>query len=797
MTISWITPQGRIATVYETEELPNGVSVKFKADGEFTSKILSNGLPSEFSVNTPISLGDGTYEFRITGTAPSVKVNEEYYICFRLIQDDAIYDATYSILVENKSLKWDDSQSSSLETSIFTDTKIVLRLLNANGNEQIMKVNGTLPPGLNLGFDGTLFGTVKDQDMLDKSFSFTVSVFINGVEQPNLEKEFTIKIIPADPYEKPKWVSNAGLLGTLKSGQRSELLILASNSTVSQQLYYELKQSNLPDGITMDALGHLNGTCATNYTQNWYFTAVCYKIVNGTRVESEPREFYILTNPSSRDDAIEWDLEDDVFNFGTVAIGEKFNGVLKAYTESGLEVTFSLVGDSAPKGISLTKDGLLYGVVEPQKTGVYTFTVQASAGSNKSLKDCSVELKRGLGQYAMTLSLVLWLKYQDEYTEIKSKFTIDEKYQPKNPNYIISGTPKIDVAYIKTYDKEILPLLLDSGQPEWVRFHKTTSKEQIILDTKNEVQNNYEVFYKPIDEYTYQWDKLKNGNYDFEANNGTGGVLEWNDFTYDTEGVKLPPADNPPTPTNQFGITNILNMRTRLTEKVFVEKLQGTYFYFKTDQSIAENVDEITMTAVRDGVEEEVIKIENPYVFRDALNPSLQAGRDFITPFVGDVVEDPDSEQTWFTFLDYTTEPLPYWKRKQAKIWEQETKYYRGDVLNYLNRFYYVEKDFVSTFVFADNLAFVSFIDSSELDRYLPKTYFATLDIGYYNPRVNMVNLQDVNSAESNGAYYTNKIYVFSEMAAIPYFDDSFGTTMIKFYSSQWKNYPKDGILNQ
>ena len=342
-----------------------------------------------------------------------------------------------------------------------------------------------------------------------------------------------------------------------------------------------------------------------------------------------------------------------------------------------------------------------------------------------------------------------------------------------------------------------MPLLIDIGQPEWIRFHKTTSKEQIVLDTSNEVQNDYEVFYKPIDEYTYQWDELKNGDYDFAGNNTTGGELEWNDFTYDTTLVKLPPSDNPPSPTNQFGISNLLNMRTRLTEKVYVEKLNGTYYYFKSDQSIAENVDEATMTAVRDGIPEAVIKIVDPYVFRDALNPNLGAGRDFIAPYVGDVVDDPAAQETFFTFLDYASEPLPYWKRKEAKTWEQETEYFQGDVLNYLNKFYYVTRDFTSTFTFADNQEFVQFIDNSEINKFMPKTYFPSLDIGYYNPRVNTVNLQEVNGDEDKGAYYTGKIYAFSEVAAIPYFDESIGTTMVKFYSSQWKNYPKDGILNQ
>lgn len=797
MSISWLTPQGQICEVYEEEMLPDGLSVKFKADGDYTYRLLSNGFPSSFSVKDPIDLGNDLYEIRIDGSAPAVKIDEEYFICFRLMQGDTLMDVTYSIKVKNKKLMWDPTQSAIIETSLFTDTKYNLKLINTNGNEQILKVGGTLPVGLNLGYDGSLFGTINDVELLDKSISFTVSVFINGKEQAGLEKTFTIKVLPADPYEPPKWVSNAGLVGTLKQGQRSELLILASNSTVTQQVYYELTQSNLPDGITMDNLGHLNGTCATNYSYSWYFTAVAYKIVGGTKISSEPREFYIMTNPSSRDDVIEWDTVGDTFNFGSVAIGEKFNGVVKAHTKSGLNVTFNFVGDSAPKGMSITSDGQMYGVIEPQKTGVYTFTIQASAGANKSLKTCFVTLERGLGAHAVTLSLVLWLQYQSEYTALRGKFTSNSKYQPRNPNYVVDVFPKIDVAYIKTFDKEILPLMIDMGQPEWVRFHKTRSKEQIILDTNNDVQNDFEVFYKPIDEYTYQWDEVKNGDYDFEGNNTTGGVLEWNDFTYDTTQVKLPPSDNPPTPTNQFGVSNILNMRTRLTEKVYVEKLQGTYFYYNTDQSIAEDVDETTMTAMRDGAPVAVTKIENPYVFRDALNPNLGAGRDFITPYVADVVDDPTAQSTFFTFLDYVSEPLPYWKRKEALVWEQETEYKQGDVLNYLNKFYYVTHDFTSTFTFADNADSVEFIDSSEINRYLPKTYFPSLDIGYFNPRVNTVNLQEVNGEENKGAYYTDKIYAFSEVAAIPYFDESFGTTMIKFYSSQWKNYPKDGVLNQ
>lgn len=797
MSISWLTPQGQICELNEEDTIPAGLSVKFKAVGEYTYRLLSNGLPSGITVNDPVDLGNNEYEIRFDGIAPSVKIDEDYFICFRLKQEDELIDATYSIRVKNKQLKWDPEQPSLIEMSLFTNTRYKLRLLNTNGNEQILKVGGVIPAGLTLDYNGTLFGAINEADLIGKDISFSVSVFIDGKEQSGLEKTFTVRVIPADPYEKPKWISNEGFVGSLKSGQRSELVILASNSTVTQQVYYELLQSNLPDGIMMNELGQLVGTCATNYTQNWYFTAVAYKMVNGTKVSSDPREFFITTNPSSRDDNIVWDTVGEIFNFGSISIGEKFNGVVKAHTASGLEVTFAFVGDSAPKGLTITKDGQLYGVIEPQKVGVYTFSIQASAGGNKSVKTCSVELKTGLGAYAMTLSLVLWLQYQSEYTELKTRFTSNSKYQPRNPNYITGSTPKIDVAYIKTFDKEILPLLIDIGQPEWIRFHKTTSKEQIVLDTSNEVQNDYEVFYKPIDEYTYQWDELKNGDYDFAGNNTTGGELEWNDFTYDTTLVKLPPSDNPPSPTNQFGISNLLNMRTRLTEKVYVEKLNGTYYYFKSDQSIAENVDETTMTAVRDGIPEAVVKIVDPYVFRDALNPNLGAGRDFIAPYVGDVVDDPSAQETFFTFLDYVSEPLPYWKRKDAKNWEQETEYFQGDVLNYLNKFYYVTRDFTSTFTFADNQEFVQFIDNSEINKFMPKTYFPSLDIGYYNPRVNTVNLQEVNGDEDKGAYYTGKIYVFSEVAAIPYFDESIGTTMVKFYSSQWKNYPKDGILNQ
>ena len=792
MSISWLTPQGQICELNEEDTIPAGLSVKFKAVGEYTYRLLSNGLPSGITVNDPVDLGNNEYEIRFDGIAPSVKIDEDYFICFRLKQEDELIDATYSIRVKNKQLKWDPEQPSLIEMSLFTNTRYKLRLLNTNGNEQILKVGGVIPAGLTLDYNGTLFGAINEADLIGKDISFSVSVFIDGKEQSGLEKTFTVRVIPADPYEKPKWISNEGFVGSLKSGQRSELVILASNSTVTQQVYYELLQSNLPDGIMMNELGQLVGTCATNYTQNWYFTAVAYKMVNGTKVSSDPREFFITTNPSSRDDNIVWDTVGEIFNFGSISIGEKFNGVVKAHTASGLEVTFAFVGDSAPKGLTITKDGQLYGVIEPQKVGVYTFSIQASAGGNKSVKTCSVELKTGLGAYAMTLSLVLWLQYQSEYTELKTRFTSNSKYQPRNPNYITGSTPKIDVAYIKTFDKEILPLLIDIGQPEWIRFHKTTSKEQIVLDTSNEVPNDYEVFYKPIDEYTYQWDELKNGDYDFAGNNTTGGELEWNDFTYDTTLVKLPPSDNPPSPTNQFGISNLLNMRTRLTEK-----LNGTYYYFKSDQSIAENVDETTMTAVRDGIPEAVVKIVDPYVFRDALNPNLGAGRDFIAPYVGDVVDDPAAQETFFTFLDYVSEPLPYWKRKDAKNWEQETEYFQGDVLNYLNKFYYVTRDFTSTFTFADNQEFVQFIDNSEINKFMPKTYFPSLDIGYYNPRVNTVNLQEVNGDEDKGAYYTGKIYAFSEVAAIPYFDESIGTTMVKFYSSQWKNYPKDGILNQ
>ena len=105
MSISWLTPQGQICELNEEDTIPAGLSVKFKAVGEYTYRLLSNGLPSGITVNDPVDLGNDEYEIRFDGIAPSVKIDEDYFICFRLKQEDELIDATYSIRVNNKKLK--------------------------------------------------------------------------------------------------------------------------------------------------------------------------------------------------------------------------------------------------------------------------------------------------------------------------------------------------------------------------------------------------------------------------------------------------------------------------------------------------------------------------------------------------------------------------------------------------------------------------------------------------------------------------------------------------------------------
>lgn len=601
--ISWITKSGVIYECNEKTTLPNDLYIRFFADGEFSFSIISTNMPSSVIIGSYFKESENTYAFKISGDVPSVLANTTYSICCRLKQDGKIIDAVYSINVKNVQVTWDESipvPPDTIKFPVNTYNIYKLNLVNANGDEIIKKIDGALPEGIFIGNDGSIFGNISDESLIGNIYTIVVTVFINDIAIARLNKEISIEVVAADPYDKPTWVTEAGYIGAVYVNKRSTLRVVATNSTASQALFYKLEQgSNLPDGIELENNGKLSGIPTTQRTQSWEFTVTAFKMVGADEIDSEPRTFSLVTNPITDDDEIIWDDDADIVDLGNCVIGQTFYGRIKAHTKSGLKITYKIIGNTAPIGIELSSDGIFSGIPEYQKDGPYLFTVQAKTSVNTSMKTVRLTLKKGLGAYAANLSFAIWIPQIDVYNDLLGHLSKNNMYKQSNPNFEPKTDPLITVCTIRSYDKELLPLLLNFAYPEWIRFHKTTYKNVVTIDRYDDiVLDNYDVIYKTFDEAHYQWEDLKNGTYDWEKNKPEGDSLTWNDMEYNANKIELPADDAHPNPINKFKVMNIPNIRECLTQKVYLDKLEGTYWYFSTDQRIANSYIEYSQSVV-------------------------------------------------------------------------------------------------------------------------------------------------------------------------------------------------------
>lgn len=804
--IRWLTESGIIYSCNEKSSLPNDLYIRFYSDVENAYTLLSSNFPSTVEIGNPIKIADNTYSIKISGSVPSVPETTEFSICARLKENNEILDGTFSLNVINVPIEWSPDIPDVIEFTVNTYSLYKLKIENSNDNEIIKKIAGSFPPGISMGNDGSIFGTITDESLIDNIYTSMVTVFIDNVAIDRMNKEIKIKVVAADPYDKPQWVTEEGYIGSIYADKKSTLRIVATNSTSTQALFYRLLSgSNLPDGITLDSEGKLVGTTTTKRTQNWTFSAVAFKIVEQIHeVESEPRDFYLTTNPTSSDDEIIWEDKEAIVDLGKCVIGQDFYGRILAYTKSGLHITYTMIGDY-PKGLSLSSDGIFSGTIEPQEVKDYIFTVQASTTVSSSLKSVKITLKKGLGKYATTLSFPIWLENIGVYNSILAKFDKNQRYKPYNKNFKLYTQPKIDICVIKSFDKELLPLILNFAYPEWIRFGKTQLRNVVSIDRyDHSVLDDYDVIYKTFDEATYQWDDLYNGSYKWDEHLPEGASLKWNVYHYNAENDLLPNDNQPPKPINKYYVMNIPNIRERLTHKIYLKQLSGTYWYYSVDQRIVEDLSEYTEDELENnnvlpitigGVASEIIKIENPYVYSAELNPEYEEVTDFVLPYINDIVEEEDGK-IFCTLFDEDNEILPYWKRKEPVVWTVMTHYDSGVVLLYDENYYLTTGEFTSTYNFNDNLEYVHKLSYSEVELYLSKNYFPCVEFGYYIAGKNAKNVQEINVEEEKGKYWTNEIFVFDEVIAAPYFDSGIDSYTITITYPNLGNYPK-GILEK
>ena len=923
--------------------------------------LLSSNLPSSIS----LLLDDVNHTIIVSGTLPKIDEDTEYYFTYRLKEVETynqsnvtdILDRYFILTSLNIPVTWND-----LESFVYTNNNSIFEmnlkkyLDHANGNETFKKVSGVLPDGITFDDNGTLVGYIEEniEDITD--YKFTVRVYSNGVPVENLEdKEFTIQVDPETVEQKPVWSTepNIGNVNkndyldddehNLNSKKLDAYSLSGSEGIIRFQLAPADDPNNdsditgLPPGLSLRNDGYIVGTCTTTQVKDWYFGAYALKIIeeDDNVVYSDYRKFLLSTNRGSTEHEINWIDPTKIYPLGAFVIGEEISLQLPLATAAdGSIIKYSLSGTNYPKGIELSDSGLISGTLDLQDTGNYDFEVMAKTDFSYITRKFRINVKQGLSESALKLYLRINLEYKDEYTEIKNQLNKNTLYNDDVDTYNVSNFPKIDVATLKCYDREVLASMMNFGNPEIVRFGYTKSLPYSHIDSSGNLTASYEVFYKSIDENTYQWDPIEMGDYDFQAKldqlKTTGEIvdkpgesteLEFNNETYKTSvrvwkllgeaatysklisytndelktgyfakvlkdethndessyyeydanarswtyiGNELPQDIDPVVKTNpddSYQVFNFKNVRNILSQKIYVYHKEGTFYYDEGNQQIVTPTASIEAIKVlhratadmyhegeqlpyikkgqyyitnEDGTDETIVKYEshivtnpdtghvyvnilfkpdfnspnfmlyedggelyhvneivNPWCFDFSANVNISidtipAGAEMVMPNIKTSdVNMMLGGSPYVTFLDTSIEPLPMWKRKQAEIWKPNTVYKTKDIFIYDSIYYKVKQQFTSgnEFIFDNNL--MEAISGDVIDTELPKNYFPTLDLGYYELGTNRRYQKDLNTAEKKGEFWYRKDFLFWELIAEPVYNQDVDTFGIPFYSTQ------------
>ena len=904
--------------------------------------LLSSNVPSSVS----LVLGDNN-TIIVNGLLPKVDKNTEYYFTYRLKEVEIsnpsnvtnISDRYFVFTSLNEAVSWDTTETTTLQTSNNEIFEMNLKdyLVHANGNETFRKVSGELPDGVNFNENGSILGYVETDITDVTNYNFVIRAYSNGTPIENLQdKEFIISVDPEILEQKPTWTTEPELGNINKNEsigplETRKIKLTAMNLTGNDGiLRFELASNDdsnvtgdssitgLPPGIELASDGQLVGTCTTTQVKDWYFGAyaVKYIIEEDNTIYSDFKKFVLTTNRGSAEHEINWTDPTKTYTLGTFVIGEELSLQLPLATAAdGSIIKYSFSGTTYPKGIELSDDGLINGKLDLQDSGAYDFEVMAKTNFTYVTRKFRMNLKEGLSESALKLYLRINLEYKDEFTDIKDQLNPNTLYNNDIDTYNVSNFPKIDVATLKCYDREVLASMMNFGNPEIVRFGLTKSLPYSHIDSNGNLTANYEVFYKSIDENTYQWEEIDNGNYDFQSKldqlEATGEVdkdtkLDFNKTVYNTSvkcclflgqvdtyskllacnttelksgyfakvlkdethngemsyyeyvnidgtpmwaycGNELPQEMETKvttTPDDSYQVFNFKNVREALSQHIYVYSKEGTFFYDEGNQQIVTPTEEIDgvkklyrdgkkyFISNEDGTDEVEVKYEshivsdssghiytnilfkptfsspnfmiyenggeiyhvnqivNPWCYDFSKNDiridTVPSGAEMVMPNIK--TSDVNillGGSPYVTFLDTSIEPLPMWKRKQAEIWKPYTTYKAKEIIIYDSIYYRVKQQFTTgnEFIYDTNL--LETISGDVIDTELPKNFFPTLDLGYYQSGTNRRYLKDLNAAEKTGEFWYRKDFLFWELIAEPVYDTSIDTFGIPFYSTQ------------
>lgn len=657
MSVEWTAVDNTIENI-EGSEIDGTFSCSTNPEEGHSVRInvLSSTLPTGIETR-PVFDGINLVGFEIYGVLPQIINETTYYVTARLEEynDNTIFyyaDKYFKVINKVSELRWtkplsiDCYESTEFSFSIkdakYEENGVTKYYISGlNGDEVFRKVSGSLPRNITLHSNGILSGTPLRSDV-EQSFDFNLSLYRNDelVLDPatvriNVRNER--KDIP------PTWITESGILDTVNAGDTVDIKIIAvintdeSDEPLERIVSYKLIDGELPTGLTLSSSnnqGIISGVLTTSEIKEWAFSICTSRYYQGRNypeldptseyyntpenqqmIENSTRTFSIKTNEASPEHRIDWNGDDKVIDVGSYPIGTVINQKIPlAVAADGSVVKYTVIDNGTfPTNIKIGANGSLTGLAEFPR-GEFECYVRAYTDYTYVTKRLRIKITKGLGKNALRLSLRINLEYKNDFLELKDQLNTSAAYGMNQEGYNIDVFPKIDVATLTCFDREILAGIFNFGAPEIVRLLETRYKTYSDVDLNGDAIETYEAYYKAIDENTYQWDAINNGNFDFESQKEKQ-IEETDNFSGKTDLPYFYPMEESslsfnnktaqPNPLTQkqwvrddqsgsvyykignvnidngldFKIFNIKNVREMLQKYIYVYKKLGSYYY--------------------------------------------------------------------------------------------------------------------------------------------------------------------------------------------------------------------------
>ena len=379
------------------------------------------------------------------------------------------------------------------------------KIKNPEGNEVFRKIAGELPEGLTFSETGLLYGVPEENRI--EPYYFVLGAY--RIDDDKLievckSEELRIDVKDISSINKPLWLTDEGILDYVNYNIAKQLQIVAYDYN-GRKVRYKITKNNLPYEIEFTnntvETGILEGICKTQITKEWFFKAQPYVLINENlennelnRIYGDEREFIIVTNAIEANNLIHWITE----SIDPMKIGYTYNLYLIA--ESGRKITYEVVAGNLPKGLKLNKKGNLYGTVDYQQIGDYTFVVRAYNAMSFSERTFTITVQEGLSENALDVYLYFNKEYQPSYQELLLPFDITSLYDSSNSLYKIPSTPKISIGTLNTWDNILLKYKFNEQFNGIANTGFNTPIELIMRETGKKTFTDYDFFYKKFSE---------------------------------------------------------------------------------------------------------------------------------------------------------------------------------------------------------------------------------------------------------------------------------------------------------